>query len=103
VDRVESRLVNTSIFLTQGGKQQMVNSVLSSLPTFLYVFHQDPSGHFEIDRYISKALSLEERGGGGLVTRPKMKGGLRIIKLGVHNDTLLMKNLDKFFNNHDLP
>jgi hypothetical protein len=32
--RVERRLVSTSIFLNQGGKLQLVNSVLSSLPTF---------------------------------------------------------------------
>jgi hypothetical protein len=41
--------------------------------------------------------------GGGGVTRPKMKGCLGIIKLSVQNDALLMKNLDKFFNKHDLP
>jgi hypothetical protein len=34
VYRVERRLVNTSILLSEGGKLQMVNSVLSSLPTF---------------------------------------------------------------------
>jgi hypothetical protein len=34
INRVERRLVNTSIFLTQGGKLQLVNSALSSLPTF---------------------------------------------------------------------
>jgi hypothetical protein len=34
VHRVERRLVNTSIFLTQGGKLQLVNSALSSLATF---------------------------------------------------------------------
>jgi hypothetical protein len=28
------RLTNTSIWLTQGGKLEMVNSVLSSMPTF---------------------------------------------------------------------
>jgi hypothetical protein len=34
VTRVERRLISTLIFLSQGGKLQMVNSVLSSLPTF---------------------------------------------------------------------
>jgi hypothetical protein len=32
--RIEKRLSSTSIFLTQGGKLEMVNSVLSSLATF---------------------------------------------------------------------
>jgi hypothetical protein len=34
VHRVEIRLISTPNFLTQGGKLQMVNSVLSSLATF---------------------------------------------------------------------
>jgi hypothetical protein len=32
------------------------------------------------------------------VTRPKLKGGLEVIKLNVQNNALLMKNLDKFYN-----
>jgi hypothetical protein len=34
VNRVERRLVSTAMFLTMGGKLFMVNSILSSLPTF---------------------------------------------------------------------
>jgi hypothetical protein len=32
-----------------------------------------------------------------LVTRPKTKGGLGVIKLTVQNDAFLMKNLHNFF------
>jgi hypothetical protein len=38
-----------------------------------------------------------------LVTRPKSKGGLGVIKLRIQNEALLMKNLDKFFSKADLP
>jgi hypothetical protein len=38
-----------------------------------------------------------------LVTRPKKKGGLGILKLRVQNDALLMKNLHKFFSKANLP
>jgi hypothetical protein len=34
VHQVERRLISTTMFLTQGGRLLMVNSVLSSLPTF---------------------------------------------------------------------
>jgi hypothetical protein len=34
VHRVEKRLISTSLFLTQGGKLQMVNSVLTSIDTY---------------------------------------------------------------------
>jgi hypothetical protein len=37
------------------------------------------------------------------VTRPKMKGGLAVIKLRVQNEALLLKNMHKFFNKADLP
>jgi hypothetical protein len=33
-----------------------------------------------------------------LVTKPKSKGDLGVIKLRLQNDVLLMKNLHKFFN-----
>jgi len=34
MDRTERRLTSTSAFLTQAGRLQLVNSVLSSLPTY---------------------------------------------------------------------
>jgi hypothetical protein len=48
VHKVERRLINTSIFLGQGGKLQLVNSVLSSLPTF-YVFNRSASWDNRVD------------------------------------------------------
>jgi hypothetical protein len=38
-----------------------------------------------------------------LVTRPKNKGGLGIIRLRLQNEALLMKNLHNFFSKDDLP
>lgn len=38
-----------------------------------------------------------------LVTRPKSEGDLGVLKISVHNETLLMKNLHKFFNRHNIP
>lgn len=32
--RIERRLISTSIFLTQAGKLEMVTTILSSLPTY---------------------------------------------------------------------
>jgi hypothetical protein len=37
------------------------------------------------------------------VKRPKMKGGLGVIRLRPQNNALLMKKLHKFFNKADLP
>lgn len=38
-----------------------------------------------------------------MVCLPKEEGGLGIINIEVQNQSLLMKNLDKFFNRKDIP
>jgi hypothetical protein len=88
VDRVERRLVRTSLWLTQGGKLQMVNLVLSSLTTFYLCSIKVPIIILnQIDKYMRHCLW---RGGDvnarkppmaawKLVTRPKSKGGLDVI------------------------
>jgi hypothetical protein len=38
-----------------------------------------------------------------LVTRPKRKGGLGVIKLRLQNEALLMKKLHKFYSKAYLP
>ena len=37
------------------------------------------------------------------VCRPKEQGGLGVLDIYTHNKTLLMKNLHKIFNRHDIP
>jgi hypothetical protein len=37
------------------------------------------------------------------ITRPKNQGGLGVLDLDTQNRALLLKNLDKFYNNHDIP
>jgi hypothetical protein len=112
VHRVERRLVSTATFLTQGGKLLMVNSMLSSLPTFFISSVKVPIEILnQIDRYRGHCLWC----GGDLnakkppltawkmVCKPKRKGGLGVIKLRVHNVALLLKNLDNFFSKDNLP
>jgi hypothetical protein len=53
VHRVERRLVSTSIFMNQGGKLQLVNSLLSSLPTIYMCSIKIPIDIFnQIDKCI---------------------------------------------------
>jgi hypothetical protein len=44
-----------------------------------------------------------ESGDKAKIKKPKLKGGLGVIKLGMHNEVLLMKHLHKFFSKQDLP
>jgi hypothetical protein len=90
----------------------MVNSVLSSLPTFYMSSIKVPIDILnQIDKYRRHCLW---RGGDvnakkppltawKLVCRPKNRGGFRVIRLHLQNEALLMKNLDKFFSKADLP
>jgi hypothetical protein len=57
VHGVEKRLISTAMVLTQGGKVFMVDSVLSSLPTFYMSSVKCPIGILKhIDRYIKHYL-----------------------------------------------
>lgn len=93
----------------------MVNSVFSSLPTFYMCTLRLPSSVIKhIDKYMKHCMW---RGAGTnaknppqtaltawrLTCRPKIQGGLGILKLATHNESLLMKNLHKLFNTHKLP
>jgi hypothetical protein len=112
VSRIERKLVNTSNFLTQGGKLELVNSVLSSMATFYMCWIKVPIQIlYQTDKYRRHYLWNGGDTNGKRVpmifwkkvTRPKMKGGLGVIKLRIQNETLLLKNLHKFFNKVDLP
>jgi hypothetical protein len=88
---VERRLVSTSIFLNQGGKLRLVNSVLSSLPTFYMCSIKAPIDILnQVDKYRRHYLwtggdihAKKTLAAWKLVSRPKSKGGLGVIKLGI--------------------
>jgi hypothetical protein len=112
VHRMEKRLISTSLFLTQGGKLQLVNSTLSSLPTFYMCAIKMPIDILnQVDKYrrhcLWKGVDMNTRKQSltawKMVTRPKSRGGQGVIKLRLQNEALLIKNMDKFFNKVDLP
>jgi hypothetical protein len=37
------------------------------------------------------------------ICRPKTQGGLGVLDLNIQNKALLLKNLHKFYNRHDIP
>jgi hypothetical protein len=112
VEQIERRLVSTSIIMSQGSKLQLVNLVLSCLPTFYMCTIKLPVEIInQIDKYRRHCLwrrsdinvKKPPLAAWNLVTRPKRKGGLGVIRLRVHNDALLMKHLHKFYSKVDLP
>jgi hypothetical protein len=104
--RIERRMSATSQFLSYDGRLQLVNSVISSLPTYYLCSLKLPVTVIElIDKHRKNCLwrGRDFRNKGynlaawDLVRMPKNKGGLRVINLTIQNDALLLKQLDKFY------
>lgn len=109
--RIERRLSGISKFLSYNGRLIMVNSVLSTLPTFYVCSLKIPPQVIkQIDVYRKHCLWRKgdiNRKGTCLVAwetayKPKDQGGLGIIDVESQNNALLMKHLDKFYNKADL-
>ena len=105
------RLTASSWFLPQGSRLQLVNSVISSLPIFFLCSLSIPRGILkQLERIQRRCLWRkygQEKGHSlaawPLVCRPKSKGGPGILNLGLQNEALLIKHLNKFYNRMDVP
>jgi hypothetical protein len=104
--RIERRMSATSQFLSYAGRLQLVNSVISSLPTYYMCSPKLPLTVIEIiDKHRKNCLwrgkdfnrKRYNLAAWDLVRKPKDKGGLGIINLSIQNDALLLKQLDKFY------
>jgi hypothetical protein len=113
VQRVERRLNGIADFLDYGGKLLMVKSVLSSLPIFfMYCLDIPVSIKKQIVKYMRHCLwrkknnEVHSRGptlvAWEKICRPKNQGGLGVLDLYTQNEVLLLTNLHKFFNRHDI-
>jgi hypothetical protein len=112
MDRIERRLTSISSLLTHAEKLELVNSVLSSLPTYTMCSIMVPmEAHEHVDRARRNCMWRKSDSNGksqplvawNKCTRPKKKGGMGIISLRRQNEALLFKHLDKFYNKKDIP
>jgi hypothetical protein len=112
LNRIDSRMMGFNTMLSYDGRLILVNSVLSSLPTFYLSTFKIPAGVIDqIDCYRKHVLWDSgdiNRKGGCLVTwkkacRSKEQGGLGIIDLKNENSSLLLKFLHKLYNHEGLP
>jgi hypothetical protein len=112
VCRVERRMFASSTFLSYSGRLQLVNSVLSSLPTYFMCTIKLPKTVIEaIDKIRKNCLwrgnAIDAKGynlaAWPTVSVPKTKGGLGVRDLYLQNEALLLKQLDKFYNKKDIP
>jgi hypothetical protein len=111
IDRIERRLSVVTSFLSYGDRLVLVNSILSSLPTYFMLTLRLPPGLIlVIDRARRHCLwkrkdkdKVNSLDAWDMVCKPKNKGGLGIINLQIQNTALLLKQLHKFYNNDDIP
>jgi hypothetical protein len=112
LSRIERRMSGFSRLLSYDGRLILVNVVLSALPTFYMCSLKIPSQVVkQIDVYRKHCLWSKgdvNRKGSCLVAwetacKPKNQGGLGIINIEKQNDALLMKHMNSFYNQHDLP
>ena len=112
VNREERRLTASSMFLPQGGRLTLINSVLSSIPTYYMCSLQLPVTVIKaIDtarknclwRGNNPSLTRMSLAFGDRICTTKDKGGMGVINLRVHNTALLLKHMVKFYNGAELP
>ena len=112
IDRVERRLSSIVSFLSYDDSLVLVNSVLSSLPTYYMCTLVIPKEVIEvIDKARRRCLWRKDKNkkrvnsvaAWEMICKPKKKGGLGIMDLHVQNKALLPKFLDKFYNHAYIP
>ena len=90
----------------------MVNTAITPITTYAMCTIKLPVGVIEnIDRMRKQCLwrgNDPNKKEGNLaawpmVQKPKHKGGLGVINLRLQNDALLLKQLHKFYNHHNIP
>jgi hypothetical protein len=111
VDQIERRLNASAGFLDNGGRLQLVNSVLSSLPNHYLSslkIHKtiiniaDRSRCHCLWAKEEESSSVNSLAAWSLVCRPKRHGGLGIVNFEIQNKALLLKQLHKFYNKEDI-
>jgi hypothetical protein len=111
VCRVERKLSASSSFLSQGARLQLINSALASLPLhFLCTLSLPPGLTKQFDRIICQCLwrdkfdePKQSLAAWDMVCLPKENGGLGVVNFQKQNVALLIKFLDKFYNQRDVP
>jgi len=112
VSKCERSLVTISSFLSEAGRIQMTNVVLSALPTYtMCTYLLLKIVIKQIDKYRKHCLwtgfdvnsKNPPKVAWKLVCNSKENGGLVVHNLQIQNESLLLKHLHKFFNKSDIP
>jgi hypothetical protein len=111
VCRLERKLSASSSFLSQGARLKLIHSALASMPLHFLCTLSLPLGLTkQFDRILRQCLwrdKLDEPkqslAAWDMVCLPKSARGLGVVNFQKQNAALLIKFLDKFYNNSDVP
>jgi hypothetical protein len=112
VCRIERKLTASMNLLAYGGRLQLIQSCLQSMPIFFLCSLHIPPGILKpINRIIRHGLWGKKEDGKGkqslasweMICKPKSAGGLGILDFGKQNDALLIKQLHNFYNKVEVP
>ena len=112
VTKCERRLAYTSAFLSQAGRLEITNSIFTAFPMFfMSTFRVHKTVIKRVDNHrkhsIWRGADIHDRkpskAAWELVCLPKDEGGLGVLNLQTQNESLLLKNLHKFYNKFDIP
>ena len=112
LDRMERKLHACSSFLSYSSRLQMINSSITPIATYVMCTIKLPAGVINsMDKIRKQCLwrgnNRGKRGGHlaawSTVSLPKAKGGLGVLNLRLQNDSLLLKQLHKFYSKKDVP
>jgi hypothetical protein len=106
VDRMERRLSAISSLLAYGGRLQLIQSCLSSMPIFFLCTLSILVGIIkQLNKIIQQCLWRKKKGectttqslaSWEMICKPKRNGGLEILDFKLQNEALLLKQLHKF-------
>jgi mannosylglycoprotein endo-beta-mannosidase len=112
VNHCERRLVSTATFFSEAGRLELVNVVFSSLPTFaMSTFLLPKTIIKQVDKYRKHCLwrgsdlssKKPSKAAWEIVCNTKENEGLGVLDLQTQNESLLLKNLHKFYNKANIP
>ena len=110
--KLDKRLSGISNLLSHCSRLVVIKSIISAMPNHIMCalkVHYTHTDHMEKSMriFLWHGKDIERKGSCLIkwdkVCRPKIAGGLGVLKLRDHNKALLIKNLYKFYNHHDIP
>ena len=112
ISKIDKRLSGISNLLSHCSRLIVVKSVIAAMPNYIMCalkVHYTHIDHIEkaMRSFLWHGKEIDKSGKclvkWDKVCLPKSVGGLVVLNMREHNKALFIKNLDKFFNQHDIP